>query len=346
MQETVIIVPSFNPDEKFLALLDKLGEEGFSSVVVVNDGSRADCAPYFEQAREKGAVVLTHAVNQGKGRALKTAFHYVLNTYGDEVLAVTADADGQHATADIRAVSDALAARPEALVMGCRQFSDPDIPARSRYGNRITRFVFRALCGVRVSDTQTGLRGLSGRNMRTFLRTAGERFEYEMNMLIDTREREIPIVEVPISTIYLEDNRTSHFNPLRDSLRIYAVFAKFLASSLAASAVDLLLFWLLCGLLAFLPQTAVIFLATLVARAASSLVNYGINKNRVFRLKERKWSVFVKYYILCGVQLLCSAGLVDLLTHFTGAEEVLLKIPVDLFLFFISFQLQREWVFR
>lgn len=346
MQETVIIVPSFNPDEKFSTLLRCLRESGITHIVVVNDGSRPECEPFFTEAQQQGAVVLVHAVNQGKGRALKTAFHYVLNTFGDSVLAVCADADGQHAVKDILAVGKRLAECPEHLVMGCRQFDDSSIPARSRYGNRLTRFVFRTLCGVRVSDTQTGLRGLSGRNMRLFLATRGEGFEYEMNMLLDSREYGIAFMEVPISTIYLEENKTSHFHPLRDSLRIYSVFAKFLLSSLGASLVDLALFRVLTVLFMALPQTGAIFLATLLARICSSLVNFGINKNRVFQTDQHSAVVLVKYYILCLVQLICSAALVDLLVTLTGLDSIFVKVPIDLFLFFLSFQIQREWVFR
>lgn len=347
MQETVVIIPSFNPDEKLLRLLESLREAGLSNLLIVNDGSRPDCAPYFKQARQMGATVLTHAVNMGKGRALKTAFNYVLNTYGDEVRGVCADADGQHAAKDIRACLDALEAHPDSIVMGCRQFDDKSIPFRSRFGNKLTRQVFRLLCGVRVSDTQTGLRALTGSTMRLFLTTRGERFEYEMNMLIETKEKDIPLTEVPIRTIYIEENQTSHFNPLRDSLRIYAVFVKFIASSLTSFLVDFFLFWLLSWLFEpLMGQTASIFLATAAARVLSSLLNYSINKRRVFGVREGRTSTLVRYYILCAIQMLCSAGLVDLLAFLTHLEGVVVKIPVDLILFLLSFQIQREWVFR
>jgi len=344
MPETFIVIPSLNPDEKFLRLLDSLLAAGFRRILVVNDGSREDCTAYFSAAREKGAVVLSHAVNQGKGRALKTAFHYLLNTFGDDVFAVCADGDGQHTAGDIRAVEAALSARPEALVLGCRDFSQKSVPFKSRWGNRITRGAFHLLCGVRVSDTQTGLRGLSGKSMRAFLSTEGERFEYEMNMLMEAKQKDIPLAEVPIATIYIEENRSSHFHPLRDSLRICRVFAAFLASSLLASGLDLLLFWGFTWIFSFLAQRWEILLSTFLARAVSSLVNYGVNKSRVFHAKAR--GALWKYYLLCVVQLLCSAGLVDLLCGLTHGPEVLLKIPVDLVLFLLSFQIQRIWVFR
>lgn len=347
MQATVVIVPSFNPDEKLLRLLHTLLDAGLSQILIVNDGSRPDCAPCFEQAQALGATVLTHAVNMGKGRALKTAFNYVLNTFGDSVHAVCADADGQHAAEDIRACLDALEAHPDSLIMGCRQFDDKSIPFRSRFGNKLTRQVFRALCGVRVSDTQTGLRALTGASMRRFLTVKGERFEYEMNVLIETKEQNIPLVEVPIHTIYIEENQTSHFNPLRDSLRIYAVFMKFIASSLMSFLVDFFLFWLLSWLLEpVIGQTASIFAATAAARVISSLLNYSVNKRRVFGVRKGRKSTLLRYYVLCAIQMLCSAGLVDLFAFLTHLEGIAFKIPVDLILFLLSFQIQREWVFR
>lgn len=346
MCDTVIIIPALNPDEQFSRLVRELFEVGFSRVVVVNDGSRPDCTPRFAQAEALGAVVLVHPVNLGKGRALKTAFVYVLETWGEGALAVCADADGQHRLPDIRAVAARLAERPDSLVMGCRSFSDPAVPFRSRFGNKLTRFVFRLLCGVRVSDTQTGLRGLSGATMRKFLPSGGDRFEYEMNMLLDARAQGVPLAEVPIRTVYLAKNETSHFHPLRDSLRIYSVFLKFVLSSLAAFVIDFLLFCLFSFLFGGLAQSLSIFLSTLLARAASSFTNYCVNKKKVFRVEEGRGRTMLRYYILCVAQLICSAGLVSLVTGITGVDERVWKIPVDLVLFVISFQIQREWVFR
>lgn len=363
MQATVVIVPSFNPDQALVQLIRDLQAAGFSQIVVVNDGSRMECLPFFAQAKELGAAVLTHAVNMGKGRALKTAFNYILNTYGEEAFAVCADSDGQHTAADIRKVADKLQENPDRLVMGCRCFEEGQIPLRSRLGNKLTRFVFRIMCGVRVSDTQTGLRGLSGKLMKRFLLTRGERYEYEMNMLIDAKSDGIEMAEVPISTIYLNRNESSHFNPLWDSLRIYSVFLKFIASSIFGFAVDYLLFILLNTLIyslmggreanwislfghTFTTMTGAVLFATVLARVASSLVNYSLNKRRVFHMQTPSRSTLLRYYLLCGVQMLASAGLVALFTSLTNGYPALIKLPVDLLLFFLSFQIQREWVFK
>lgn len=356
MRDTIIIIPVLDPDEKFRAALDDVMQSGFERVVVVNDGSDPERQCFFDEAAARGAVVLTHEVNQGKGRALKTAFEYVLEQYGDAAQAVCIDADGQHKLPDIIAVAERLAAEPEKLVMGCRDFSQKGIPFRSLAGNKLTRFMFRLLCGVSVSDTQTGLRGLNGRTMQKFLTTRGERFEYEMNMLVDAREKDVAIAEVPISTVYIGENESSHFNPIRDSIRVWSIFLKYIASSVAAFAVDYLLFCLFSVLLEPLSaqalpirmtgQSLAILLATALARLISSFVNYSLNKKRVFRVEGQRARTLARYYTLCVVQMLASALLVSLLTGQLGWAQTVAKLPVDLLLFLVGFQIQREWVFR
>ena len=346
MRSTVIVIPALNPDTPFLSLLSDLRQAGFSRVVVVNDGSRPDRLPLFDAAREQGASILTHEVNRGKGCALKTAFAHILDTFGPEAQAVCVDADGQHQIPDIIAVAECLAANPEKLILGCRDFGAAHIPLRSRVGNKLTRAVFGFLSGVHVTDTQTGLRGLSGVSMQKFLGCRGNRFEYEMNMLIDARALGVEIQEVPISTVYLAKNESSHFNPLVDSVRIYAVFGRFLLSSVISFGIDYALFCLLSLLLFSLDQTLSIFLATLIARVASSLVNFGLNRRKVFHAKGSRAPALLRYYVLCILQMAASAGLVSLFVWLTHGSEALIKLPVDILLFFLSFQLQREWVFR
>lgn len=357
MQQIAIIVPSLNPDEKFLNLLRDLQEEGFEDVVVVNDGSSADYDHYFETARDTyGCTVLTHAVNQGKGRALKTAFNHLLSRRDACPYAVTVDSDGQHRIADIIKVSETVQANPDSLVLGCRDFvsKDNNIPARSRFGNRITSGVLHLLCGVKLSDTQTGLRGFSPATMRHFMTTKGERFEYETNMLLDARESGMVFREVPIETVYIEENKTSHFNPLLDSFRIYAVFAKFILSSLSSWVVDITLFSLFFWLLSmFLHEDTVLlgisfapdaFFATLAARVISAIFNYSLNKKRVF--KSTKKGTLLRYAVLSVSQVLIAGAITSFLLPLLNCNATLLKLVVDIVLFILSFGLQRGWVFQ
>ncbi len=351
--EVTVVIPSLNPDVLLLQLLAELCGAGLTDIVVVNDGSADEYTHYFDTAREQyGCTVLTHAVNQGKGRALKTAFHHLLTRPEGCTAAVTVDADGQHRVADIMAVAAESIAHPDSLVMGCRDFSrqTTNVPPRSRFGNVVTSHCLRFLCGIALSDTQTGLRGISSEGMRRFLATKGERYEYEMNMILDAKEHAILLREVPIATVYIEDNRSSHFNPFKDSLRIYAVFAKFIVSSLASFAADLLLFTLFSWLLRPVVGTAAaIVVAAYAARALSALFNFMVNKQSVFQQKGNTAHALWRYVVLCVCQVTVSAfatqALVVSMSLSTHAEP-LVKALVDGVLFFCSFPIQRGWVFR
>lgn len=346
-----VIIPAYEPDDKLLRLLKELEQAEISHVVVVDDGSGKRYKTLFEQAEQIGnCTVLYHAVNLGKGRALKTAFNYCLRELEWMPGCVTADSDGQHTPSDIIACMRTLWENPNALILGCRNFNAPEVPVRSAFGNKLTRQVFRFLLGISVSDTQTGLRAVPAFFMEELMEVKGERFEYETNMLIETKNRNIPVKEVPVDTVYIEDNRTSHFNPIKDSVRIYMVFGKFLFSSLLSSVLDLLLFHMFCTMLRPLGGTmwpvSYIVAATVLARVVSAVYNFLVNYRIVFKSRERMAVTAGKYFLLAVCQMLCSAFLVNLLYSLVGGTEVFVKMPVDIFLFFISFVIQRELVYR
>lgn len=347
--EIPVIIPAYEPDDKLLGLLKDLRGAQIKNIVIVNDGSGEKCAEIFETAeREYGCRVLIHAVNLGKGRALKTAFNYCLVAYGELPGCVTADSDGQHSAECILRCMRALWEQPEALILGCRNFDEKNVPFRSRFGNKCTCQMFRYLAGVRVSDTQTGLRAIPLSFMKTLMNVKGERFEYETNMLIEAKRAQIPIKEVPIQTIYIEENKTSHFHVVKDSARIYLIFAKFLFSSLSSSVLDLALFSLFCFLLKGKSWGAVTYImaATVAARVVSAVYNYLLNYKVVFKSRETVGKTMAKYLLLAAVQMCCSAVLVNGLYPLVGGYEVVVKIPVDIFLFFISFVIQRELVYQ
>lgn len=346
-----VIIPAYEPDGKLIALLRELQQAEISRVVVVDDGSGERYETLFAQAEQIGnCTVLYHAVNLGKGRALKTAFNYCLREFEEMPGCVTADSDGQHTPSDIIACMRMLWENPKALILGCRNFNAPEVPARSAFGNKFTRKVFKFLLGISVSDTQTGLRAVPTFFMKELMEVKGERFEYETNMLIETKNRNIPIEEVPVETVYIEDNRTSHFNPIKDSVRIYMVFGKFLFSSLSSSVLDLLLFHMFCTMCRPLDgkiwSVSYIVAATVFARVVSAVYNFLINYRVVFKSKEKMAVTAGKYFVLAVCQMMCSAFLVNLLYSLVGGTEVFVKMPVDIFLFFISFVIQRELVYR
>lgn len=344
-----VIIPSLEPDDRLPALLADLKAAGIENIVLVDDGSGPDYRRYFDAAEADGCVVLRHAVNLGKGRALKTAFNYCLLRWPDAPGCVTADSDGQHTPTCILSCMQALVEHPDDLILGCRDFDVEGVPDKSRMGNKITCQTFRFLVGLKISDTQTGLRGISTEYMKKLLSTNGERFEFESNMLIDTKDAGVAITEIPIETVYdSKENHTSHFHPIRDSIRIYSIFAKFLFSSLSSSVVDLVLFTLFCSMVpkAGFFGLGYIATATLMARILSATYNFLVNHKVVFKSREAYVASAVKYACLALIQGSCSAFLVTHLFALVGGVEVVVKAIVDTFLFFISFQIQREFVYK
>ena len=344
-----VIIPAYEPDEKLIGLVEKLNQAELLPIIVVNDGSdKAVYGSIFDKVSSLGATVLTHAVNMGKGRGLKTAFNHCINEYEGIVGVVTADSDGQHRVEDIKKCKEALLEAPDSLILGVRDFNRDGIPARSVFGNKTTSRVMKLLTGISISDTQTGLRGISVAFMKELLTESGERFEFETNMLLLAKDNGIKIKEVPIETIYLEDNRSSHFNPIKDSFKIYAVFFKFLMSSLSSSVVDMVLFSIFCAITRNRAKLFdYIMISTIAARIISAVYNFLINYKVVFHGKGSKAAAAVKYAVLAVVIMLLSGTLVSLGHRlFPSLIEVAVKIPVDCLLFVLSFYIQREIVYK
>lgn len=347
-----IIIPSLQPDDRLTQLVRALAEAQLGPIVLVDDGSGEAYRERFEECRDTyGCIHLRHAVNLGKGRALKTAFNYCLNTWPGLVGCVTADSDGQHTPQCIGRVRDALLAAPDSLVLGVRDFDAPSVPDKNRVGNKITCRICAWTCGVSVSDTQTGLRAIPAAFMRHLMNVPGERFEFEMRMLVETKER-CAICEVPIETVYdSKENHTTHFHPLRDSVRIYRVLGaqlgRFLVSSLGSGVLDVLLFWLLCGLLRG-RVFAYAAIATAGARVCSAGANYLLNYSVVFRSNAGRGRSAARYAALAVCQMALSAALVTggLFLLPQGVPELWVKLPVDLVLFFFSYTIQREFVYK
>ena len=355
-KKTVILIPSLNPNEILLDYVKELISTSKSvDVIVVNDGSKESLKYIFDKLEKLDrCVVLTHAINLGKGRALKNGFNYFINNYSfDEVNGIiTADSDGQHSVKDVLKIAEELnAAKEETLVLGTRDFNLEHVPFKSRKGNKITTFVFKLLYGKKINDTQTGLRGLTYNFVKDCIALDGERFEYEINMLIESVKKKIKITEPTIETIYFDNNSETHFRPVMDSLKIYSVmfkkFFKFAISGISSAVLDILLFTIFYGIFdCFAGKDISILFATVGARIFSSLFNYFVNKNIVFNANKQK-NTIIKYYSLCVIQTFASWGLVNL--GFVITKELIhpsiIKVLVDGLLFLISFQIQQKWVF-
>lgn len=226
LSSLALLIPAWQPDGNLPRLLTAVQPLGFGLTVVVDDGSPAKYDGIFQQiAQRPGVGVLRHACNQGKGRALKTGMRYLIDDRPEIRGVVTADADGQHTPEDIAQVARALATAGEQAVLGVRHFG-PTVPLRSRLGNAAMRRLFRWRTGVSLADTQTGLRGLPRALLPALAELPGERYEYETVMLAALCRLQLPPVQLPIATVYLEANRGSHFRPMLDSLRVLGVLLR------------------------------------------------------------------------------------------------------------------------
>jgi glycosyltransferase involved in cell wall biosynthesis len=345
LKDIVVLIPAFNPNNKLVMLVNELIKRGIENIIVVDDGSKNQCKDIFQSIKVfNQCTVLKHANNLGKGRALKTGFNYFLNHYIGFIGIITVDADGQHKCEDIIKVAQALAEHQDSLILGTRNFNDKKVPFRSRFGNKITARIFSFFSGINISDTQTGLRGIPCKHVSSMLKTRGERFEYEMNMLMECSQKKVGIRDIAIDTIYIEDNKSSHFNPFLDSVKIYLVFLKFIVSSLASFVVDILSFIILTSIFRVLMPSYFILLSTIGSRIISSAFNYAINRNAVFYYKGMGKTVN-KYYMLSVVQMLISALGVSLIYSQVHQGDVIIKMIVDSALFLASFTIQRDWVF-
>lgn len=353
LTEAVILIPSLEPDERLPAYIQKLAESGFGHIVVVDDGSSESYQKIFRRAEEidSRVTVLHHEVNRGKGIALKTGYRWIQENLKDISGVITADADGQHTVPDCIRLAEELEKGQRALYLGSRDFSLENVPPKSRTGNRFTSVLFFLLYGKWLQDTQTGLRAFRKEDLPFMTEVEGERFEYEMNVLIACARSGIPMIPVTIETVYENENKGTHYHPLKDSLRIFRVivrgFVRFMGVSIFCFLVDQGLFNLL-NLAVFSNNAAnaakFIFVSTAAARVISAGLNFILNKNFVFRLKGNTGGALWKYIVLAAGIMLLSGGGVWLLGH-AGMHSTIAKLIVDFVLYFLSFQVQQKWVF-
>jgi len=341
MKNIFIVVPTLDPEEEIMRKFIKELHKEFSSILVINDGSKERHNKFFAELEKDGIKVIKHYRNFGKGRALKNAFNYLLNEYPDIEGVITCDCDGQHSVKDIKKCAKSLLKNKDKLILGVRNFDKENVPPKSKFGNKITRNIFKIFIGLTISDTQTGLRGLSKDLMTRFMDLSGERYEYETNMLIECKEESIKIEEVEIETIYLNSNANSHFNPLKDSIMIYKLFMKYFIVSFSSFILDILLFSAIFGILNINSK---ILAATILARVVSSIYNYIVNSNLIF--KDMSIKSLLKYYVLVIIEMFFSGCFVTYLYSLLNINIIIIKILVDTILWCINLFIQREFVFN
>lgn len=335
-----ILIPAYEPDDKLIRLIRDLRTKGMFKIVIVDDGSGDNYHHIFESAEREGCIVLVHKNNMGKGKALKTGFEYIIRESLQEPV-VTADCDGQHTPEDIIRVGYACDHHKDCIIMGCRKFTR-DVPTRSRIGNGITRMVFDTASGSKLYDTQTGLRGFSFDMLPWLCKLEGERYEYEMNMLLQAASEGYGFFEVPISTVYIEKNKSSHFNTFKDSVNVYLPIIKYSMSSITAGILDFLLLMVLQN---FTPS---LFLAVLGARVCSSIYNYTINRLFVFPGGRRipKGRSMTRYFLLVAVVMVLNYGVLVVFNKVIGMPLFFAKILTEAIIFVFSFWCQKVFVFK
>lgn len=334
----IVLIPAYEPDRRLIDLCTELRGHDVP-VVVVDDGSGPEYSKVFGSVAALGANVIALPRNRGKGHALKEGFAYAARVFpGEDV--VTADCDGQHTVADILCVGAETGRRTDTIVLGTRRFSGL-VPLRSRLGNAVTRIAFARSTGRNVGDTQTGLRGYPSRSLPWLRSVPGDRFEYELSVLLQAAEGGYVLREVPIDTVYLDGNASSHFRPIVDSLRVYVPLVRFSLSSLAAFALDFVL------VLALYAATANLAAAVVTARVVSASFNYAANRTLVFTAGDatRVVTSATRYFGLATLLLVANYGMMHLLHQGLGVGIVFAKLATEASLFVASYQVQRRFVF-
>ncbi len=335
-----ILIPAYEPDIRLLELIIGLKERSEAKIVVIDDGSGEKYSSIFSSLEEFGCTLLSHPENKGKGKALKTGFEYIMSA-GEQEGVVCADCDGQHLPDDIIKIAGEMKSKKDCIVLGSRHFVGK-VPLRSRFGNAFTRQIYSLAAGTRIQDTQTGLRGYAVKLLPWLCSVSGERFEYEMNILLQARKSGVELYEMEIDTVYLQNNSSSHFRPLVDSARVYLPILKFAASSMLCSAVD---FGLLLLLQHFTSNLAV---AVAGSRLTSALCNYTLNRNYVFVSgdggAERR--SFYKYFSLVAVVLVFNYMFMAFFYQLMEWPLILAKIMTETLLFLFSYWAQKRVVFN
>ncbi len=339
----IALIPAYEPEALLIDLLCDVQRNGLTAVVV-DDGSGSSYSGIFARASLL-SVVLTHEANKGKGRAIKTGLSYISEHYKGNYVVVTLDADGQHRVSDAVKICKMAQDSPDMLVLGSRKLKD-NVPVKSRFGNTVTRCVYYLSTGLHIHDTQTGLRAFSSSLIPFLMNVAGERYEYEMNVLLECPYRNIPVKEAGIDTIYLDNNSASHFDMIRDSYRVYREIIKFSASSFISFLVDYGAYILMLAMTSGLGSAISLRISNIAARIISASVNYTINRRLVFKSDRGIMKSILQYFALAAVILAGNTFLLGIFAEKLGMNRYVSKIITELAFFTMSWLVQRYLIFR
>lgn len=341
MDSYAFVIPAYNPDNNLLQVVENILAKSKNKIFIIDDGSSDESKNIFtkltEKKEESQIVLLRHAVNLGKGAALKTVFNHILVNYPAIQGVVTLDSDGQHSVEDCLRILQTLQENSNAFVLGYRTFSK-DIPLKSYVGNNISKFIYKIILGHAFKDTQTGLRGLGREFMKQCLTIKSNRFEFETEQLALVANQHLPIKEIPIETIYIESNKATSFRPLVDSFKIYFVLFRYALSSIITALADFIIFIL------SISMGVNVFWSNMLARTVSIGVQYTLLDKFVFYSKGKIWSfvLFAFYVYMMGM---VSATMQMELVEKINFSVLLAKILVEGILFFVNFAFLRLYIF-
>jgi putative flippase GtrA len=334
-----VLIPAFNPPVGLIAFVRNLAATHLTPIIVVNDGSDENHRQIFRQLiNMPGVVLLEHALNSGKGAALKTGLNYFYCNHKDHLGVLTLDADGQHLIPDGLKVAAQLVDYPRNLILGVRAFGR-EIPWRSKVGNSLTRIIFKMIVGQKISDTQTGMRAIPTGLIPTLLKIESDGYEFELDMLLISKHSGRNIVEENIATVYLDGNKLSHFNPIFDSMKIYYVLLRFSFASLGAALIDSSIF------VAAYHANHSILLSQILARAVSLMVNYTAVRKMVFYSEQKHGETLPKYILLVVLSGSVSYFLIGVFVRISPLSVIAAKIITETLIFFANFAIQRDFIF-
>lgn len=332
----VALIPAYEPDDKLIQLAKELKKREFYCIII-DDGSGTKYSNIFKECK-KNAYVISYNENKGKGCALKTGLEYIKREFSNYVV-ITIDSDGQHRVEDAEKLAVFAMNNKDTLVLGMRK-RDKKVPFKSKLGNGITRFTYKISTGVDIYDTQTGLRAFSEELIDEMLEIEGDKYEYEMNVLLKFARNKIKIKEIEIQTIYIENNKGSHFNVVRDSIKIYKEIIKFSLSSITSFIIDYGLY----GVVTMVFNNVIV--ANITARIVSSTYNFFINKCVVFKSNKSMIKSYFQYYLLVTIMLILNTLVLNILVDFGNINKYIAKIITELVLFVINWIVQKKLIFK
>ena len=209
-----VLIPTYN-NEKTLKRVINGVLEYTQNIIIINDGSTDSTSEILKNYSQLTVINLPE--NKGKGNGLKIGFRNA-KIFGYNY-AITIDSDGQHYPDDIPVFIEALQnATEDVLIIGNRNMSQDGIPKRSSFGNRLSNFWFWFETGIKLEDTQSGYRLYPLHKIPEKYYTP--KFEFEIEIIVRTAWRHVPVKNIPIKVLYDPAERVSHFRPFKDFTRI------------------------------------------------------------------------------------------------------------------------------